>query len=228
MVWITGDMHGDIERFKDKNIKKLKKGDYLIVLGDFGFVWDNSEEEIKARKKISKRKFTTLFIEGINENFELLSSFPEEDFSGGRARRITDKILFLKSGEVFSLENKKFFCFGGGDYTEFEDKGRFEPDENSFKRASESLGANNFEVDYVLTHDAPSSIKQFLGMNDFSLGHIGQFLDGIMKNLSYKKWFFAKYHNDKSINFKMQSVYKSLIPLYDTALVKGKKRKKDN
>ena len=225
MVWITGDMHGDIERFKNKNIKKIKKGDYLIVLGDFGFVWDNSEAEIKSRKKISKRKFTTLFIEGINENFEFLESFPEEDFAGGKARRITDKILFLKSGEVFTLENKKFFCFGGGDYTEFEDKGRFEPDENSFIRSSENLGANNFEVDYVLTHDAPSSIKQFLGIDGFSLGHIGEFLDGIMKNTSYQKWFFAKYHNDKPISFKMQNVYKELTPLYDTSTVKIKKRK---
>jgi hypothetical protein len=228
VVWITGDMHGDIERFKDKNIKKLKKGDYLIVLGDFGFVWDNSESEINWRKKISKQKFTTLFIEGINENFELLKSYPEEDFAGGKARRITDKILFLKSGEVFTLENKKFFCFGGGDYTESEDKGRFEPDENSFTKASENLGANNFEVHYILTHDAPSSIKQFLGMDDFSLGHIGDFLDGVMKNSSYDKWFFAKYHSDKSISFKMQSVYKNLISLYDTATIKSKKRKKDN
>ena len=229
VVWITGDMHGDLLRYKDKNIKKLKKGDYLIVCGDFGFVWNDSEEEQKARKKISKRKFTTLFIEGINENFKLLSSFPEEDFCGGKTLKIADKIYLLKSGEVFLLDGKRFFCFGGGDYTEFEDKGRFEPDETAFKRATESLKKNNFEVDYVLSHDAPASIKQFLGIDAFSFGHIAELLDGIMKKISYNKWFFAKYHVDKPISFKLQSVYRELIPLYDTAEPKNdrKKRKRD-
>ena len=35
MICVTGDMHGDLSRFKDKKIKKLKKGDFLIVCGDF-------------------------------------------------------------------------------------------------------------------------------------------------------------------------------------------------
>ena len=38
MIYITGDIHGDLSRFKDKRIKKLKKGDTLIVCGDFGFM----------------------------------------------------------------------------------------------------------------------------------------------------------------------------------------------
>ena len=43
MILVTGDMHGEWERFGDKALKKLKKGDTLIVCGDFGFVWDNSK-----------------------------------------------------------------------------------------------------------------------------------------------------------------------------------------
>ena len=33
-------MHGDFERFKLPAMKKLKKGDTLIICGDFGFLWD--------------------------------------------------------------------------------------------------------------------------------------------------------------------------------------------
>ena len=47
MIYITGDLHGEIERFDDKKMKKLKKGDILIVCGDFGFIWNNSIEEQK-------------------------------------------------------------------------------------------------------------------------------------------------------------------------------------
>ena len=37
MYYITGDMHGDESRIYDKEWYKLKPGDTLIVLGDFGF-----------------------------------------------------------------------------------------------------------------------------------------------------------------------------------------------
>ena len=45
MVYITGDMHGDLSRFKNPIFKKLKAGDVLIVCGDFGFIWDGSRQE---------------------------------------------------------------------------------------------------------------------------------------------------------------------------------------
>ena len=36
MIYVTGDTHGQIDRFKEKPVAGLKKGDTLIVLGDFG------------------------------------------------------------------------------------------------------------------------------------------------------------------------------------------------
>ena len=47
MIFVTADTHGDIERFEDKQLKKLKKTDTLIVLGDFGFIWNDSEKTEK-------------------------------------------------------------------------------------------------------------------------------------------------------------------------------------
>ena len=44
MIYFTGDLHGDYDRFKSKELKKLKKGDTLIVCGDFGFLWDGSKK----------------------------------------------------------------------------------------------------------------------------------------------------------------------------------------
>ena len=40
MLYITGNMHGEMARFEDSRIRKLKKGDTLIVCGDFGFIWN--------------------------------------------------------------------------------------------------------------------------------------------------------------------------------------------
>ncbi len=69
MIYVTGDMHGEQGRFDDSKLKKLKRGDYLIVCGDFGFLWDNSVRERAFIKKLSKKKYTTLFIDGTHENF---------------------------------------------------------------------------------------------------------------------------------------------------------------
>ena len=57
MIYLTGDLHGDIERLKSKEMKKLKKGDTLIVCGDFGFVWDGSKKEQSVLKKLGKSKY---------------------------------------------------------------------------------------------------------------------------------------------------------------------------
>ena len=56
MIYVTGDLHGDIERFKDSEYKKLKPGDTLLVCGDFGFLWDGSKKEEQVLDKLSEKK----------------------------------------------------------------------------------------------------------------------------------------------------------------------------
>ena len=55
MIFITGDMHGLMERFQDSAFRHIKKGDTLIICGDFGFLWEGTEEEKKALKKLEKK-----------------------------------------------------------------------------------------------------------------------------------------------------------------------------
>lgn len=43
MIYVTGDIHGDFSRFEEKELKKLKEGDVLLICGDFGFLWDNND-----------------------------------------------------------------------------------------------------------------------------------------------------------------------------------------
>ena len=47
MVYLTGDTHGELERFKHGRLRWLGKRDIVVVLGDFGFVWDGSKEKQK-------------------------------------------------------------------------------------------------------------------------------------------------------------------------------------
>ena len=92
MVYVTGDMHGDFERFKLPAMKKLKKGDTLIICGDFGFLWDGSKEEEKILEKLSEKKFNICFVDGTHENFEMLNSFPVSEWNGGKVHHIIGSV----------------------------------------------------------------------------------------------------------------------------------------
>lgn len=65
MIYVTGDLHGDLKRFKDKGIKKLKKNDYLIVCGDFGFIWSGTKKEKEYLKNLAKRNITFFLLRAV-------------------------------------------------------------------------------------------------------------------------------------------------------------------
>ena len=82
MICVTGDLHGDITRFRSPVLKKLRRGDALIITGDFGCIWDGSKKEKKMLKKLGKKKYNVLFAEGVHENFDLLEEYPVEQWCG--------------------------------------------------------------------------------------------------------------------------------------------------
>ena len=45
MIYVTGDMHGAVSRFEEKQFAKLRSGDILIICGDFGFIWNGDGQE---------------------------------------------------------------------------------------------------------------------------------------------------------------------------------------
>ena len=55
MVYLTGDTHGELDRFKHGKLRWLGKRDVVLVLGDFGFVWDGSKAEQKKLDWLRKR-----------------------------------------------------------------------------------------------------------------------------------------------------------------------------
>lgn len=118
MIFITGDIHADPRRFSSKNFptgKELTKDDYVIILGDFGLVWDQEESEYEEYwlNWLDNKPWTTLFIAGNHENFDRLEKFPIERWNGGRVSKIRPSILYLQYGDVFELEGKRFLSLGG-------------------------------------------------------------------------------------------------------------------
>ncbi|MDE6101726.1 MAG: metallophosphoesterase [Ruminococcus sp.] len=220
MIYVTGDTHGDIERFNVPEFKKLRRRDTLIICGDFGFLWNNSKKEVAALKKLMSKDYTIAFIDGCHENFDLLESYPEKTWNGGKVRHIGRNIYHLMRGQVYTIENKKIFTFGGGhshDYDFRHDSKnwweREQPTHEEITTALKSLFDNNNKVDYIITHEPPASLKDCLGVDVFQRLEVHAFFEEIIKTCQYEKWFFGKCHIDKHIPVKFYAVFNNIIRL---------------
>ena len=102
-VFITGDTHGDFTRFK-KDIfyeqAELTKEDCVIIAGDFGGVWDGSRQERHWLDWLEAKSFTTLFVSGNHENFDMLAELPTEEWHGGTVQCIRSSVIHLLRGQI--------------------------------------------------------------------------------------------------------------------------------
>lgn len=67
------------------------------------------------------KSFTTVFVDGNHENFDRLYSYPVKEWNGGKVHEIRPSVLHLMRGEVFTIEDKKFFAFGGASSHDIKD-----------------------------------------------------------------------------------------------------------
>ncbi len=234
MICITGDIHGDMSRFKNKKIRRLRKNDLLIVCGDFGFIWDNSKKEQSIIKKIGRKRYYTLFVEGCHENYNTLKKFPETEFCGGKANVISGRLMHLVRGNVYNFQGHSFFAFGGGQTKEIdirrESKTWYEdelPSPEEIKCGIQSLKEHNNKVDYIITHEPPSSVKEFLKFEVNQLSHLHTFLEAVKNEVEFKMWYFGKTHMNKLIPPKYQCIFDDVSVIPDTS-VKNTKTGKIN
>lgn len=220
MVYITGDMHGDISRFQDPIFKKMKPGDVLIICGDFGFIWDGSRQERAVLKKLQKKPFTIAFVDGCHENFDLLeNNYRVVKWRGGRAHLIAPNIFHMMRGEVFTIDGRTYFTFGGGHSQDFEFREKYNwwarerPTHAEINRAIHNLNQYNAKVDYIITHEPPASLKDCLGVDMQQRLEIHTFFEDIIKQCTYRKWFFGKCHMDRFIPMKFYAMFERVLPV---------------
>lgn len=119
MIYITGDTHADFRRFTKKQRNRLPfeltENDMVIICGDFGLLWSKNDKTLKYNLDwMSRLPFQILWVAGNHENYDMIEEYNLEEWHGGKVRHILrDKIIYLERGQVFKIEGKKFFTFGG-------------------------------------------------------------------------------------------------------------------
>ena len=73
-------------------MNRLTPKDYLIILGDFGGIWDGSIWDDELLDWYEKQPYTVLFVDGNHENHYLLNKYPVEDWCGGKIHRIRQNV----------------------------------------------------------------------------------------------------------------------------------------
>ncbi len=232
MIYITGDIHREQDIWKinpDDGFpegKNLTKNDYLIICGDFGCIWDGGTGDTFWLNWLESLPWQTCFIDGNHENFDLLNEFPIETWHGGQVHRIRSNIVHLMRGEIFDIEGKTFFTFGGGFSHDAEY--RVEnvnwwkeelPTKEEVENAFSNLDKANWKVDYVLTHDIYRShdlskkYKTSLERYGSGFEDIQDFLEVIHSKISYTQWFHGHYHVDGTYDKDCVTLFDKVIRL---------------
>ncbi len=221
MVYITGDMHGDLSRLYDKEFRKLKAGDVLIVCGDFGYIFSGDKQEKQVINYLANRKFVTAFIDGTHDNLDRIYRARSTVWHGGTVHRIKGNLLHLCRGQIFKIEGNTFFTFGGGESTDKDMRvsaGNWwrseEPTPLEMADGARVLDEAGLKVDYFITHEPPSLVKSSIllrrGEND-NTNKINGYFEEIGRSCEFKHWYFGSLHEDRVITERYTCVFKKLL-----------------
>jgi predicted phosphodiesterase len=225
MIYITGDTHIpiDIHKLSMKEFpeqKEMTKNDYVIICGDCGICWNNSEEEMFWRKWLNERNFTTLFVDGNHENFSMLNAYHVEQWQGGNVHMIGESIIHLMRGQVFNIDGLKFFTMGGASSVDKQFRkvnvswwAEEEPSKQELQTALDNLEKHNWEVDYVITHTCSREMMLALCYVKEDNCLNGFFSNMIEPDLKYKHWYFGHFHWDKQLDEKHTLLYNTVVKL---------------
>lgn len=219
MILITGDIHGDFSRFKDKRLRKLRKSDALIICGDFGMIWDGSKREKRLLKRLGRRRYSILFVEGVHESYEELEKYETEQWCGGTTRKISGNLRQLVRGNVFTIAGRTVFAFGGGksdeqDAESSDDPLRLKYEAPSDKELSDSdkaLAEHCDCVDYIVSYEPPASIAEFMNGGEPQTDRVTVYLEEKRTAVKFGQWFFGKMHLNKHIPTKFTAVFDNVI-----------------
>ena len=239
MIFITGDTHipvdidkvlyypwhttiyeNDFNDYMDNVNSTNNYNNYLIVCGDFGLIWSQSESILEQRYKKAFKSLPLhiLFIDGNHENHDRLNQYPVCDWHGGKVSFIDEQIIHLKRGQVYNINNKKIFTMGGANSHDIETRTTYVnwwpnevPNYNEMNEALTNLSKHNDKVDYIITHDISSSVITKLNPK-YDKDNFNDFLEHIDKTVSYEQWFFGHYHQDKIID-KHRCLYNDIVQL---------------
>lgn len=218
MVYITGDIHGQVLRIESLvNTRKITSKDIIVLLGDVGVNYYGAEHGDARRKEaLNALGVPILCIHGNHEmRPETIPSYRLIPWHGGKvyAEEAYPNLLFARDGEVYDLEGRKAIAIGGAysvdkwirllrNMSWFEDE---QPSDKIKARVIRALARRRWKIDLVLSHTCPHRFipqeAKLPGINQSTVDNSTElWLDSIAQRLSYRAWYCGHWHINKRFN----------------------------
>ena len=240
MIYLTGDTHGgaDMLKLSDDALKSagltVAEKDFVIVTGDFGFPFTpDGIEEYEASdgrsgeyafwiKWLRERKYRILFVDGNHENHDWWREQPVTEMFGGRVQvhPHAENVIHLMRGEVYSIEGRTFFTFGGAASTDKAARkegyswwSAEEASQEETAHALDSLEKADFKVDHIITHTIPQRVIEEVPKFRCRVHPCttARFLDTVLEKARYRSWCCGHFHVDTVIGKYRTAVFYNTV-----------------
>ena len=212
MIYLISDLHGCMDFCGlQEYCRSAGKEDLLIILGDVGIAFEESEENRIFTKQFLSIGKNIAIVDGNHENFAYLNGFSREKWKGGIVSRLTENIVHLRRGNIYTIEGKRFFVFGGCKSSpKWKEQGLWhegeEPCEEEIAYAYDNLRQCGYAVDYILTHKYEQMPPR--GTVSEDLLNLTSFIE---KNVQYQHWYAGHWHTNQHADEKHTFVYDDLV-----------------
>ena len=143
-------------------------------------------------------------------------------------------------GEIFDINNKKFFAFGGakshdiqdgilnldeeekiyqyrkrGAYFRIRDYSWWDlelPTKEEMENGIKNLEKANYGIDYIVSHCCPTNIQTLLNLS-YKKDILTDYLQEVSEKCEFRKWYFGHYHDNRQINSQFALLYNDIVPL---------------
>lgn len=223
-VIVTGDKHAESRTLfnLDLLVNNFTKEDLVIVLGDFGFIWNKNKVVKNLEALGSQLNYTLCFLDGNHENFPLISSLEKIiEWNGGRAGLLPGGIIHLLRGEIYQINGKTIGVCGGAISVdqEWRTEGKSWWAQEDITLADIANFEHNFErlelkkIDIMLSHTCPASILHQVAIYSVANGSYvpvrnpEALLEKINILAKPTKWYFGHWHIDMKFDEKYECLY---------------------
>lgn len=231
MIYVTGDIHGSIDKLEYYCQKyNTTKDDIIIILGDTGFNYYLNEKDDILKQYVSELPCKFFCIRGNREarpenidTYHIETMFDNDVY----IEDAYPNIIFAKDGGIYDFEHKKVLCIGGAYSVDKQHRisrgwmwfANEQLTEDEMKLiASNIIKYTEFaDIDYILTHTCPYDtrpVHMFLPDIDQNTvdSSMEKWMQGIADNIDFQRWYFGHFHGDWN-NYKYTMLYNGIVPL---------------
>jgi len=172
---------------------------------------------------MASRWFLAAIVDGTHDNYAKINRCSSTYEHGKTVHRIKGNLIHLMRGQIFDIEGKTIFTFGGGESTDKDlriDNGLWwreeEPSPIEMAEGAKKLDEIGCRVDYIITHEPPALVKSAILLRRGDIDHINKlngYFEEIGRSCKYKHWYFGSLHEDRLITEHHTCLFKKMISL---------------